>query len=187
MKKISALAYIACLCVPVWATDLSQTYKVIDVLDEKKTTEEMWVAHEEEEKIDGADAFRIIKTPRNAAPREELHSFWYKEIRVPGKSTYLKEVLVVNPDLADDGETGFGFTEEKDVESGKVLRNWPVFFRVYEGTEMKRIIFDAFLSGDDHLNVLRDYMQGNNIFPLREVHTLFKNGKIISHTIFTRE
>jgi hypothetical protein len=185
MKKSSILICIACLCVSVWAQEGEQIYTVIDVLDEQKTTQETWTVHGEE--IGGASAFRLIKKPKMASPRVELHSFWFKEIRTPGQPTYWKEVVIFPPDFPNTRQTGFGFIEEKKVDTGEVIQSWPLFFKMTRTEEVVSIAYEVYLSGGDHLTILREYTEGNTIFPLREIHLRISGGKVVGHTIFSRQ
>lgn len=186
MKCISALAFALCLS-SAFAEDISRNYQVIDVLDPKNSTEETWTAHAEKPRADGSSSFSLIKGSLTTVLRQELHSYWFNEIRMPGHKTYLKEVLRTNPDDVEDGDSGFGFTEEKTVGTDEVVDSWPVFFKVKEGADLKSITYDAYVSGSEHMNILRDYVNGSNVFPLREVRMYFKDGKLISHVVFSRK
>lgn len=168
----------------VWAT-----YHMTDMLDPKNNQLELRTFHPDSNPKKGPEAGKLTTEAfgKRHARDVETHTLWTKEVHNAVMPTYLKQGHLPPPTILNPNKSGFGYVEERRVSDGKVIRSWPVFYRMDEvADEIYRITFKMFLPDGALLRIVKEYGAYQYHFPMREVYLLSKNGTLLRHIIYAR-
>lgn len=162
-------------------------YSVTDVLDEKKSRLELWILNvPEDEEID----HELIKEPFNkeSTPFEkQVQRAWFKEIHQAGQPTYFRERLTRHPANMRNGQTSYGYIEERDVTTHRVINSFPVFYAAAGMNLWKRVTFKIYLSNGVEEVVIKDFYKSLYHFPFLESRIVSQYGVVQSHLIYKQE
>lgn len=162
-------------------------YSVTDVLDTKQSRLELWsLSIPQDEEV----SYELTKEPFNkksVSLEKQVQKDWFKEIHQTGKPTYFRERLTKHPVIMRNGQTSYGYIEERDLTTGRLVNSFPVFYTVAGIGVWRRVTFKIYLPDGVEETVITDFDRNLYPLPFLESRVITQHGVIQSHLIYKRE
>lgn len=187
MKTILTAAVFVFLHISVLAQVNQSVFSVTNVLDEKKSRLELWTLSQP---LNIEVEYELTKEPfdkRGPPFEKQVQRDWFKEIYQAGQTTYFRERLTRDPEEMQTGQRSYGYIEERDVTTHKVVKSFPVFYEVAGIIDYKRATFKIYLSEGVEEVITRDFLQGYYFLPFQERRVVSQRGIVQSHLIYRYE
>lgn len=185
MKTILTAALFAFLQASASAQVQQALYSVSNALDAKQSRRELW----SKEIIKGGIS-ELTKEPfdkKGSAFEKRFVTYWFTEVYQAGQTTYFKEVLTHDPGEMGNGQTGYGYIEERDIKTDRVVNSFPVFYAIAGMNTWMRATFKTYLPDGIEEVVTRDFNRNLYHFPFEENRIVSHRGVVVSHLIYKKE
>lgn len=163
-------------------------YRKIDVLD-KSTTNEIWKMRlPTDENLRRRYVIEMVRESSAGGLSQDVRLFtaWSTRTVVPAGETYLNESFAVHPTALNPGKSSFGYMEEHDSLTGKLIQNGPMFYNVTMKDDIFCATFKVYFAKREVMVVKRYYLKNRYHLPLKETWTRVQDKEVKSNLVFDR-